>query len=104
MFDADDRTPATLVGAALVALLGGGLLIAVLLSVALAPFAPLFAIASSGGGGAGSGVCGGAGDPSASTALASALPNTSRMALDSAASPTASGRSWVSPASLSLRN
>src|SRR5260370_9962091 len=50
-----NRSETILLGTLLTTLLGGGLLVALLLAVALAPFAPLLAAAAGGAGGAGPG-------------------------------------------------
>lgn len=92
--DTEDR----LLVALLAFVLGGGVIVALLLSVVLAPFAVLFA---TGGGGSGGGPCG----PLASVAPHRLAPVISTLSFASAASPTPrSARVLSSPASLSLRS
>jgi hypothetical protein len=88
-----NRSETILLGTLLTTLLGGGLLVALLLAVALAPFAPLLAAAAGGAGGAGpGGLCGAPRGMTLSPA-SSAGPSTSRPS-----------RVVARPASLSLRD
>lgn len=92
----EDSTENWLLGGILVLLLGGGLIVAVLFSIVLAPLAPYFALGSGGGGGGG--VC-----SPASTSM-DRVPVRSSTSSRSAVSPALSLPARVSTASLSLRD
>lgn len=93
MHNAEDRVLAAMLSF----VLGGGLIVALLLSVVLAPFAVLFA---TGGVVSGGGPC--APPPPASAGLATVAPATGS-AVSAASSAPRSARVQLSPASLSLR-